>query len=914
MAAETIYKLQPHRTMHLRGFDRRGAAAAMHSASATGFTVSGVFRDPADFAVLMLYDADDYFGHPRWRYLPDFDFSGITLQFDVEYTGLQPLDSPKYPSIDWPFLDVIKADGSTAQVSLFDNAVQQAGTYSQASADFVLTGTPVGYDRVSLWYQNIAFDFWVSNPPESAAQIVTALAAQINGYDYEGAGVAIPLEADANGTTLTVRAGRAGVDGNMIEIYGLHKYSGLYWTPAQQKLAGGSSAATWRVTLDFDALSLTSIRKAWLTFAPELANGAAYQDTEWEAAFTNWSVTGDHALAVADAAKSVRVGSRSKWAVYTGDWSEEAGFYWLGFARATSTPGDTVVVKYHSRHTHYLYVGTSLYTDRGIWEVRLDGDTATDLDCYLNDEPALNTRRLVRSGVAAGEHSLELKLKSTKNAASSGYNVYVDYLEAAVAGDVPDAPETYTDVSVATDWDTDHTYKLPPQRLVWQIGRSGLVGDINHYVGVFWWNQRVRMGGTFPVWTVTFGGTWADGDAAFVTIGGTTMGKSVFPADTVDTIAAHFAAFINETFVGVWASATGGVLTVTCRSPQYSFTASTSQSSSAGTISESGSLADGVEGTWTIDAAATPVLNVAARDWHADYFAEIEAAGWTATAAFSMELVDPPDDPGGGQVWAARYLDDEPVLTATGFGALSSTHCAFTDVVAAYMQQAFAEMADLMNGAGLTPWLQFGETLWWFFANEAGMAYYDVYTAAEALAALGRDLEEFYTPADDPSVNGYADAAFLAGQLKAYIDGIRTTVLAAQAGAKFELLWPLDVNEPDLERLNRYVNLPVEYEQKSGSGLDRLKMEALAFGAYERDLGKARRAARYPFEELAWSKDDVRYLMPWFNGGCPWAAEFLAAARESLPNVAFWAWDHLGLIGWPLPLPTERRLIQLVGE
>jgi len=38
MSDEAIYKLQPHRTMHLRGFDGRGAAAAMHGASATGFT------------------------------------------------------------------------------------------------------------------------------------------------------------------------------------------------------------------------------------------------------------------------------------------------------------------------------------------------------------------------------------------------------------------------------------------------------------------------------------------------------------------------------------------------------------------------------------------------------------------------------------------------------------------------------------------------------------------------------------------------------------------------------------------------------------------------------------------------------------------------------------------------------------
>ena len=44
---DTLQKLD-YLTMHLRGFDRRGAAAALHSASATGFTLSGVWKDSAD--------------------------------------------------------------------------------------------------------------------------------------------------------------------------------------------------------------------------------------------------------------------------------------------------------------------------------------------------------------------------------------------------------------------------------------------------------------------------------------------------------------------------------------------------------------------------------------------------------------------------------------------------------------------------------------------------------------------------------------------------------------------------------------------------------------------------------------------------------------------------------------------------
>ena len=37
-----------------------------------------------------------------------------------------------------------------------------------------------------------------------------------------------------------------------------------------------------------------------------------------------------------------------------------------------------------------------------------------------------------------------------------GWYFYFDFLECAVAIDVPDAPETRTDIGMATDLDTDH--------------------------------------------------------------------------------------------------------------------------------------------------------------------------------------------------------------------------------------------------------------------------------------------------------------------------------------------------------------------------------------------------------------------------------------------------------------------------
>ncbi len=498
-----------------------------------------------------------------------------------------------------------------------------------------------------------------------------------------------------------------------------------------------------------------------------------------------------------------------------------------------------------------------------------------------------------------------------------------------VESDVPAAPETLTDTGVATDYDTDHTWRMAPARLLKQIEWSGIEGDINHFLGIFFHLNRKRVGGTFPSMTVTFAGTWVSGDEAFMVVGGTTIGKSVFPADTNDTIAAHFAYFISEIFSGVWASVASNVVTITSRSPVWEFTFSSSKNSASGTITESGDLTGGVEGSWDIDDAADPVLNRATRDWHDDFFGEINTRGWTAVFTHSMEFVDPPDSP-PGTVWKARYLDGDAVEPLNQFSGIFSTHCIFSAAVLAYQKKLYKEMADLMSAAGLTVWLQFGEFGWWFFSNYnastnpgGGMAYYDDDTESAAQTALGRALHSFILPTDDPTVNASADADFLADRLEAHVSAIRSHVVASHAGAKFELLWPADVNQ-DVSvltgfskvggRLNRHVNTPSAWQQKSGSGFDRLKVEALAHGATDRDVDKAAAAIRIAFEEFSWAKADVRYLIPWFNGGTPWREEYLITRREKLPHRTFWAWDHLSLLSWPLSLPVESARAAVRGR
>jgi len=1066
--SETIYKLEPNRTMHLRGFDRRGAAAALHHTSGTGFTVSGVFRDPADFAVVMLWDADDYFGHRQTtKYLPDFDFTGMTLDFDVAYSNLQWIESLKYASIDWPYLDYATSDGNSGTIKLRDYITARTGRVNPTktftvNASLIDVFNPTWphstrYDRVTMSFEryswdyivpgspSVTFAFWnwlgtgfhhtltidgttytyiqtatdgsadiaaglataagadlnvhidqfghelaltpitndgdtitVSAGPDGNADgtlwraanpdqvIATWMAAAINGTSWE-AGTAVKLSATATGNqfTVTVQPANYGAaaDANMCAMFEQHKTSTTTITPSgRTAISGGVDPTTVHVSIPFSTAfgaNATKVRQLWLTLAPQLTNGAAYASQEWTAAFANWSITdpsGHRALKIAGPG-SVRVESRDDWSRFTGSsWVEEAsnqaggtGWFSGGFAKRANATGDTVTVRYSCQHAHDLYIGTSLYKDRGIVSVSLDGGSATALDCFLWTEPPLVTRRIVRSGVAAGNHTLTITVTGAKHTAAGAWDnaslgtyFYFDYLEAAVLSDVPDPAATYANVMPATDFDTDHGYKMSPQRLVWMLDKLGFRGALDHYLGVFWWNQRVRSGGSFHSATVTFAG-WASlaekSQQLKLQFGGATQGDSAgtylirqyLPTDTDASLAQAFADYVNETLIGVWASVAGAVLTITARSPVYdfnfwAFSSSTDGTATFGTMAKTGDLHAGTEGTWLIDDTHTPVLNRGATDWHADLWSEVHAKGWGAVASFSMELVNPPDAPISGHVYAQRYRDGTAVLTDTGFGGLQSTQCTFNATVRDYQKVAFKEMAGLMAAAGLTPWLQFGEFLWWFFPGQTptdtkGMAFYDVDTNAAAAAGtgLGRQLATFTWPTDDPAVFGYADANFLAARIKAHTDAISAYVKASYPTAKFELLWPYDVNYPTPTaiagmggRLNRYVNLPVQFQAKSGSGLDRIKMEGLAFGASERNFTQARETARFPYTSpLTWSKADTAFLFPWFNGGCPWPMEYLLAVNEGSPLVNMWAFDHLCLMSWPIPLPSNSTSAQV---
>lgn len=914
--------------MALRGFDHLGASAAIHSATANSFKVTGNFRDASDFCVLMVWDVDDFYEHPSIKYLPDSSFQNLVLTFNVQYSGLQPLDSKKYPSIDWPYLDFANMDGTTTQVRLFDHATQAGGTYTAASATFTVqdNGLQV-YDHVTLWYRNFAFDHMVTATGDTAGAIATDLAGQINAQNYAVAGATVGLQAAANGNQITITADRPGVDGNLVALFAVNKNNNLQISPASANLSGGSSDASWTISLDFNALGLTDVRRMWLTFAPPLANAAAYTGGDWEAVFTNWTLSGPENTKMLQVAglNSVRVQQSSAACAYSGTYNVITGFYDQAFAKRLSGIGTTARIWYSSAVTHDVYIGTSLAPDAGVGGVQLDGDAQTILSCTLpaNNDQVI-TRRKVRSSVAPGIHVLTFVL-------TLGQYIDFNFLEAAVPSDIPATIPARSNISPALDYDTDHTYKLPPARILWNFDQLGFTAPINEYLGVFWWNQRIASGGTVPTLTLTFGGTWANNDAIFLDIGApdpsdhskidrtqpfTTISKSVIYTDTSETIATHFTDFINGDFSGVWASALGPALTIKARSAVYSFAleVSLATTTAAGTITKTGTLADGVLPTWMVDPAHTPTLNTGVRAWHADMYQLCQGRGTDIFTSISMELVYPPDN------YTARFPDNTAVATDTGFGTLVSSHCALGGPILAYQQSVLQDLAALQTGAGLVPRLQMGEFLWWFFPKspaapeQPGMAYYDATTNAAAIAALGRDLALFNWPDDDPQVNAGADASFLRNRLRDHVAALVSSVRSAYPTALFEVLLPVNVNYQTPVgpaggqlggRLNHFVNIPPEWLALNTAGFDYLKIEALAFGSWMRNLDLAWEAIDFA-PPVVWPNDHLRYLVPVFGTASPWQKEARLALERGYGVINLWAFDHISLYGWKVTTDVFR--------
>jgi hypothetical protein len=119
---------------------------------------------------------------------------------------------------------------------------------------------------------------------------------------------------------------------------------------------------------------------------------------------------------------------------------------------------------------------------------------------------------------------------------------------------------------------------------------------------------------------------------------------------------------------------------------------------------------------------------------------------------------------------------------------------------------------------------------------------------------------------------------------------------------------------PQGGRLNAAVNLPPQWQTQEGSGLDSFKVEALSWSATYLNMDLAQQAIVFALTSpMSWTPQNAAYLVPWFNGTCPWPRELLVAQSRGLNIVNLWAYDHLSLMSWPIPLPLSMERSGFLG-
>jgi hypothetical protein len=928
---ETLEKLCPDRDLQCFFF-QPSAIAALSNASSNGFTVSGTWRQQFDWSVVE-WNRDNVYEHPAFRYLPDGDLSGLVLTYDESRTNCIPIDSDLFPTVDWPSLRVWATQDGVEKiyyVPLLAHATAIEGGYHCAYADFTLSGAAASGDYVGLAFLDTHYTDLLSGPSiETAVSDITTF---LNEAPFDGSPWLVRA---TNPDSTTVRVyytggpdiadSTAGANGNRFGMYSYATGAETWDSPAKT-FANGTSPTKWRITLDFSSLKgrlgpdpalplvavpTNKIRKLRWTYAADLQPGT-FERSEFQVTVSNWTVTGtNRAYSVAGPGSRRIEDHEIPETAYSGHWTESRGNYSGGTIHYTSTAGDSLTYGYQATHMHTLYLGTR-YTNTGARvSINVDGVSVATPSLQIDQEDVLIRYPLGEYG--PGSHTLTLT-----HGTPDGGDLYFDFIELAVA--TTDLPVFTSEprITAATDWDTEHSIALAPERTAWFINALGFTGRANHYVGALWFYELVADGFTYASGTVTFSGTVDFGSTATVTLGRdgsmevTVLTKLNHFGDTSATLATSFAQEINRGSTGVWASAAGDVLTITSRSLGLDGTHITLAASVAGTSSltatvSSANLADGGDGNWRTDLTSTPRLNRAVRDWTLGYFTALKNYGLDGAAAFSMEIQhgDPSASAGIAQVGPSG----DPIILPT-----PSLQTNFSAVSLAFWQEAYEEIAAIQAAAGLQPYLQFGEVQWWYFPNDgrpagvrlnySGMPFYDAWNQAQFEAQYGHPLAVITANDVDPAA--YPDeTAYLPTVIGNFTGAIMTFVRASQPTARFEVLYPLDVNQTTF---NSAINYPTS--SWTPTALTCLKTESFGY-TLGRNLDKAEDTMDFG-QTLGFASSQRSHLVGVGDSTTAWLKEAQMAIGKRFESVVLFALDQFCLIGYEVPLPESlRRSVQM---
>ncbi len=900
---ETLEKLRPDRDLQVY-FERPSAIAALSGATPTGFTASGTWRQQFDWCVIE-WNRENVFEHPRFRNLPDGDLSGLTLTYEETRENCIPMDSDLYPTVDWPYLRVWADNGGVEtfyQVKLRDYATAIEGSDVAATATFELKGTVTAGDIVGLaWLgENYKHDVAAG---DTLATVAEAIRTAINAHSTT-------MTAARTGAALTLTcSAAAGANGNKYGAYGVATGS-EYWEPAEATFSGGVSPTKWRVTLPLGSLTdrygnpvpMQKVRKMRWTYAAAM-QADAYERSEFAAVVSNWAVTGaNRGYRVAGPGSRRLEDDHKKASYYGGGWQKTKGNFSGGTIRWTAAYGDSVTIPYRTPQTHELFLGTRLLTAGADIALRVDNEAPRVISLRANGEDALMRVPLGQYG--PGEHTVLVSHNGP-----GGYPFYFDYLEVAIpSATVSDQP-VEEKVTLATDWDTDHSIAVPAERTAWFLHSLGFRGRVNHYVGALWFYELYRKGHAYASATVDFAGTPVVNTYTDITIGRVGEPESEITVrhlnlygDTAETIATAFALEFNRGYTAIRAEAAGARLTLFARAmgeagEQVSLAVAPGSGAFALTASAT-HLTGGVDGTWTTDTAAVPRINRACRDWSRAFYDACKGYNLDVTAAFSLELQHGDPSPEAGI--AQRYSNGEPCLLNTP--ALQTN---FSPASRAYWEGVHREMADILAAAGHVPYLQFGEVQWWYFPNMGpfdppiSMPYYDQYTKDQFQAAHGFPLR-FIGNNQADTAEFPEEAAFLPALIGAFTDAIRDHVLAAHPNCRFEVLYPTDVNDT---HWGRVVNYPDG--AWTPAKLTTLKTESFGF-TFARNLNQSKYSIGYG-EGKGFGRNQRSFLVGPGDSSTTWEKEARIAKKQNLESIVLFALDQFCLIGYPVPFWKRQR-------
>ncbi|MBV9268302.1 MAG: hypothetical protein JO061_19190, partial [Acidobacteriaceae bacterium] len=890
------------------------AIAAISNASASGFTVSGKWRQQFDWAVVE-WNKNNTFEHPSFRYLPDGDLSGLVLTYDEERTGCIPFESNLVPTVDWDSLRIwTDESGATPyKVQLWPEYVTPiTGSYLPASATMTLAGSPGAGNRVGLALLESHY-YYTVGPGDSLAQIAQGVAAAFSSDpDFSAS-------ASGNSITLTWQSGPdfpqlGGSNGNRITVYGFAEGGANCWQSPNATFSGGQFPTTYRVTIDFSALKAQGIptdqvRKLRWTWAADLQN-ASFQQTEFQVNISNWTVTGANRPWLVAGPGSRRIEDTDSGVVYDGTWSTSTGNYSGSRIHSTVSEGDTCTFTYTEAATHDLYLGTRLLANGGTIAVAVDAQSLTPIDTELPGEDVLVRVKL--GTFAAGRHQVVLT-----NTGPASAEVFIDFLEIAYpSANLPDVTSN-SQLALATDWDTYHSQSLAAERTAWLINKLGFTGRVNHYVGAMWFYELTRPGSQYASLTLTIAPEQpANGTAATLSIASsegatpTVINHLVLPDDTAATVAQALAGLINVGTNLMWANANGNELTLTARAMGTAgngIFVQPAENSGGFTISAPSTvLSGGIDGIpytldmtdplnatwaatadyWQTDLNAEPRLNRAARDWHAAYFAALKSYSIDCSASFSTEVLQGDVSTATGIV--QLYPDGTPVILNT-----PAIQTNFSPTSIAFWTQAYLDIANLQVSAGLTPYLQSGEVQWWYFPKQSvGMPFYDAYTQAQFQAQYGRAMQVITDNTVDPAT--YSDeSAFLPSLIGKYTASIRAALQQAFPGCRYEVLYPTDTNATPL---NGVINFPSDW---TPANLTCLKTENFTYtAACNLDACSASIATS---GAKGFPPARASHLVGIGDAWTPWMKEVDLAQAQGLESVVLFALDQYCLIGYSAP-------------